>query len=84
MGGWLAIVAIVQRWLRSPPLLTLLPHRPGLGNYCPQGSSAPTSCGPKGAIDAVLGPANGPAWLVETAVCRNHCYLGAPGQLSAC
>ena len=60
------------------------PSHTGRGSYCPWGSSAPISCGPKGAIDPVLGPSNGPAWLVETAVCRNHCYFGAPGQLSVC
>ena len=56
----------------------------GRGNYCPWGSSAPISCGPKGAIDPMLGPANGPAWLSDVAACRNHCYFGAPGQLSSC
>ena len=56
----------------------------GRGNFCPWGSSAPTSCGPKGAVDPVLGPANGPAWLSDVAACRNHCFNGAPGQLSAC
>ena len=37
-----------------------------------------------GTVDPVLGPANGPAWLVDVAACRNHCYNGAPGQLSTC
>ena len=55
----------------------------GRGNFCPWGSSAPTSCGPRGAIDPVLGPANGPAFANEVAACSNHCYFGAPGQLSA-
>ena len=56
----------------------------GLGSYCPWGSAAPISCGPRGAVDAVLGPANGPAYYVDTAACRGHCYNGAPGQLSTC
>lgn len=53
----------------------------GRGNYCPEGSSAPLPCplvvGPNG-------PANGPAFLVETAACYNHCFNGGPGQLSEC
>ena len=56
----------------------------GRGNYCPWGSSAPVSCGPKGAVDPALGASNGPAWLSDVAACRNHCYNGAPGQLSTC
>ena len=56
----------------------------GRGNYCPWNSSAPTSCGPKGAVDPVLGPANGPAFLSDVAACRAHCFNGAPGQLSTC
>jgi hypothetical protein len=53
----------------------------GRGNYCPAGSSSPLPCplvvGPNG-------PANGPAFLVETAACYNHCFNGGPGQLSEC
>lgn len=56
----------------------------GRGSYCPLGSAAPSTCGMKGAIDATLGPANGPAFLSDVAACRNHCYFGAPGQLSSC
>lgn len=58
----------------------------GRGNYCPAGSSAPTSCGPEGVVDPILGPANGPAFApdIVTAACRNHCYNGAAGQLSTC
>lgn len=56
----------------------------GRGNYCPAGSAAPTTCGAPGVVDATLGPANGPAFYVDTAACRNHCYFGAAGQLSTC
>ncbi len=54
------------------------------GNYCPTGSSAPTPCPAFGAVDAVKGPANGPAFDVDVAACVNHCYFGGPGQTSAC
>jgi hypothetical protein len=53
----------------------------GRGSFCPQGSVGPTLCP---SSDAVLGPANGPAMLVDTAACRNHCFSGAPGQWSGC
>lgn len=56
----------------------------GVGHYCPEGSSAPTACPAQGLVDPVRGPSNGPAFLVDTAVCLAHCYNGAPGQLSAC
>ena len=56
----------------------------GRGNFCPWGSAAPISCGPRGAVDPVLGPANGPAFDSDVAACLNHCYFGAPGQLSTC
>ena len=56
----------------------------GRGNFCPAGSAVPSSCGTRNAVDPVLGPANGPAFYVDTAACRNHCYFGAAGQLSTC
>ena len=55
-----------------------------MGNYCPEGSAAPIPCPLRGSVDPVRGPANGPAWLADTAVCLNHCYNGAAGQLSIC
>ena len=57
----------------------------GAGNYCPQGTGpAPLPCPSFGAVDALLGPANGPAFDVDTAACLNHCYSGGDGQVSAC
>jgi hypothetical protein len=56
----------------------------GAGNFCPEGSSAPTACPAFGAVDAVKGPSNGPAFDVDTAACLNHCFFGGPGQTSAC
>ena len=53
----------------------------GRGNYCPEGSSAPLPC-PR--VEGLNGPANGPAFLVETAACLNHCFFGGAGQLSLC
>ena len=71
---------------RSALLSALTRHDapPGRGSYCPWGTAVPISCGPKGTVDPVLGPANGPAFLTDVAACRNHCYNGAPGQLSTC
>lgn len=56
----------------------------GTSNYCPQGSSYPTPCPLFMAVDAALGPANGPAYDVDTAACLAHCYSGGPGQTSHC
>jgi len=56
----------------------------GINNYCPRGSSSPTPCPAFLAVDAVLGPANGPAYDVDTAACLAHCYSGGPGQTSTC
>ena len=38
----------------------------GIYNFCPRGSSSPTPCPAVLAVDAVLGPANGPAYDVDT------------------
>jgi len=61
----------------------------GRGNYCPDGSGAPTSCPvqvpPIGGWDALQ--VQGPAFLVETARCLNHCfwnYTSGDGMLSKC
>ena len=57
----------------------------GQGSYCPEGSAAPIACPPRGSFDvAAGGVSNGPAWLVETAACRAHCFNGGVGQLSTC
>jgi sugar lactone lactonase YvrE len=56
----------------------------GLSNYCPRGSSSPTPCPLFMAVDASLGPANGPAYDVDTAACLAHCYSGGPDQTSRC
>lgn len=55
--------------------------RCGAGNYCPTGSTVPQACP---SLDAMLGPANGPAFDVDTAACYIHCFSGGPGQTSAC
>ena len=62
----------------------------GTGNYCPDGSAAPRPCPlqlpPAGGWGAQL--AQGPAFVVETAHCLNHCFFnfsaGADGLLSKC
>ena len=61
----------------------------GRGNYCPDGSSAPTPCPlqmpPSGGWGALQ--AQGPAFLVETASCLNHCFwnfTSSDGRLSTC
>ena len=65
---------------------TLLPYTQpcGAGSYCPAGASSPAPCPPQGFIDAAKGPANGPAFDVDTATCYNHCFFGGDGQLSIC
>ena len=65
----------------------------GLGNYCPEGSAAPIPC----PIQIVPVPfaswashpltAQGPAFLVETSSCLNHCFwnlISGDGMLSSC
>ena len=61
----------------------------GRGNYCPDGSGAPTPCPyqvpPTGGWGALQ--VQGPAFLVETASCLNHCFLNftsGDGMLSKC
>lgn len=62
----------------------------GRGHYCPMGSSAPTPCPyqvpPAGGWGAMQ--VQGPAFLAETAPCRNHCFWnvtsGSGGMLSTC
>ena len=61
----------------------------GRGNYCPDGSGAPTPCPyqvpPTGGWGAVQ--VQGPAFLVETARCLNHCFwnfTSGDGKLSQC
>ena len=62
----------------------------GLGSYCPDGSGAPTPCPyqvpPSGGWGALQ--VQGPAFLVETAHCLNHCFWnhtsGNNGALSRC
>jgi hypothetical protein len=61
----------------------------GKGNYCPDGSGAPKPCPyqvpPSGGWGALR--AQGPAFLVETAHCLNHCfwnYTAGDGKLSKC
>jgi hypothetical protein len=55
----------------------------GVGNYCPAGSAAPLPCPAFGMVEATRGPANGPAFDVDTAACYNQCVAppfcrGAP------
>jgi hypothetical protein len=61
----------------------------GRGNYCPDGSGAPTSCPyqvpPTGGWGDLQ--VQGPAFLVETAHCLNHCFwnfTSGDGMLSKC
>jgi sugar lactone lactonase YvrE len=61
----------------------------GRGNYCPDGSGAPTPCPfqvpPTGGWGALQ--VQGPAFLVETAHCLNHCFwnfTSGDGMLSKC
>jgi len=61
----------------------------GRGNYCPDGSGAPTPCPyqvpPTGGWGALQ--VQGPAFLVETARCLNHCFwnfTSGDGMLSRC
>jgi len=56
----------------------------GAGNYCPAGSFAPLPCPMFGMVEATKGPANGPAFDVDTAACYNHCFFGGDGETSAC
>lgn len=61
----------------------------GKGNYCPDGSGTPTPCpyqvSPPGGWGALQH--QGPAYLVETAQCLNHCFwnlTSGDGVLSKC
>jgi sugar lactone lactonase YvrE len=61
----------------------------GRGNYCPDGSGTPTPCPfqvpPTGGWGALQ--VQGPAFLVETAHCLNHCFwnfTSGDGLLSKC
>ena len=61
----------------------------GRGNYCPDGSGAPVPCPyqvpPSGGWGALQ--VQGPAFLVETARCLNHCFwnfTSGDGMLSKC
>ena len=61
----------------------------GRGNYCPDGSDAPKPCPyqvpPSGGWGALQ--VQGPAFLVETASCLNHCFwnfTSGDGMLSKC
>ena len=61
----------------------------GRGNYCPDGSGAPSPCPfqvpPTGGWGALQ--VQGPAFLVETAHCLNHCFwnfTSGDGMLSKC
>ena len=61
----------------------------GRGNFCPDGSGAPTPCPyqvpPSGGWGALQ--VQGPAFLVETARCRNHCFwniTSGDSMLSKC
>ena len=56
----------------------------GAGNYCPAAAAVPTPCPAFGFVDATNGPANGPAFDVDTAACLRHCFLGGPGETSQC
>ena len=44
----------------------------GAGNYCPAGAAAPLPCPMFGMVEATRGPANGPAFDVDTASCYNQ------------
>jgi sugar lactone lactonase YvrE len=61
----------------------------GRGNYCPDGSGTPTPCPyqvpPTGGWGALQ--VQGPAFLVETSHCLNHCFwnfTSGDGMLSKC
>jgi hypothetical protein len=61
----------------------------GRGHYCPDGSGAPTPCPyqvpPYGGWGGLQ--VQGPAFLVDTANCPNHCFWSLPsgdGRLSKC
>ena len=61
----------------------------GTGNYCPAGSGIPTPCPyqvpPSGGWGALQ--VQGPAFLVETSQCLNHCFwnfTSGDGKLSKC
>ena len=61
----------------------------GRGNYCPDSSGAPTPCPyqvpPSGGWGTLQ--VQGPAFLVETAHCLNHCFwnfTSGDGMLSKC
>jgi hypothetical protein len=61
----------------------------GRGNYCPDGSGAPTPCPyqvpPNGGWGDLK--VQGPAFLLETAHCLNHCFwnfTSGDGMLSKC
>ena len=61
----------------------------GRGSYCPDGSGAPTPCPyqvpPTGGWGALK--VQGPAFLMETAHCLNHCFWNSTsgdGMLSKC
>jgi hypothetical protein len=62
----------------------------GRGSFCPDGSAAPRPCPiqlpPAGGWGAQL--VQGPAFVIETAHCLNHCFwnftAGADGLLSKC
>ena len=61
----------------------------GRGNYCPDGSGTPTPCPyqvpPTGGWGALQ--VQGPAFLVETSHCLNHCFwnfTSGDGVLSKC
>ena len=61
----------------------------GFGNYCPVGSGGPTPCRyqapPTGGWGALQ--VQGPAFLAETARCRNHCFwnfTSGNGMMSKC
>ena len=61
----------------------------GRGNFCPDGSGAPTPCPfqvpPTGGWGALQ--VQGPAFLVDTAYCLNHCFwnfTSGDGMLSKC
>ncbi len=61
----------------------------GRGNFCPDGSGSPTPCpfqvSPPGGWGTLQ--VQGPAFLVETALCLNHCFwnlTSGDGMLSKC
>jgi hypothetical protein len=62
----------------------------GVGNFCPDASASPRACPlqvpPAGGWGAQL--VQGPAFVIETAHCLNHCFwnftAGADGLLSKC